>query len=863
MKLVKNLEKGGENTMNTKLKRFLSLLFAVAMLASSLSFSTIAADSTTAIASNPAYTLKGIDGGSLSTSASGKPKVLLFFKYDCYNCQRMLNMFKESNYDFSGVDIIAAEFCNASLEDVKSFYKTYGCSSVKYGYDANSIGFSYVRLLEGGNSIATPLVVYVNKSNEIVYYTKGMNTNIIEDIKGKLGVSLSEKRYAITYNLNGGNNSSSNLSTYAASETITLADPSRKGYTFGGWYSNAGLTNKVTKIPSGSSGDKTFYAKWTANKYTIKYNGNGNTSTGTMKSMSCSYGKTYTLTENTYKKSGYKFKGWNTKADGSGTNYQDAASIKNLTSKSGGTVTLYAQWSKVKYTITYNLNDGTNASSNPSAYYVNTADITLQAATRKGYTFNGWYSDSAYTKKVTTIKKGSTGNKTLYAKWTTNKYTIKFNGNGNTNTGTKMSNISAKYGKSVTLSSNAYKKSGYRFKGWNTKADGSGTSYQDGASVRNLTSKSGGTVTLYAQWSKVKYTITYNLNGGKNNSNNPSSYYITTSTITLQSPTRSGYSFGGWYSDSGFTKKVTTIDKGSTGNKTLYAKWSKKKYTITYKLNGGTANSANPTSYYVTTDTITLQNPTRKGYTFKGWYSDSSYTKKVITINKGSTGNKTLYARWSVSTYYLKFDNNGGHGATIVGNSDGYQYDTCYMLPICNAVRNGYFFVGWNTKADGSGRNYPVDYEQGGSAKNITSVNGKTVTLYANWQKVGSEEQSYAEQVVDLVNKERTAAGLSELAIDEELMAIAQRRADEITEYFSHTRPDGSSSCFSLYNAAGYSYRTAGENIAYGYNSPENVMSGWMNSSGHKANILSGNFTKIGVGCFYYNGRYYWVQNFS
>ncbi len=144
-----------------------------------------------------------------------------------------------------------------------------------------------------------------------------------------------------------------------------------------------------------------------------------------------------------------------------------------------------------------------------------------------------------------------------------------------------------------------------------------------------------------------KYTIQYNLNGGTNNQSNPTSYNVITNTITLKNPTRKGYTFNGWYSDSAYKTKVTQISKGSTGNKTLYAKWTMNKYTIQYNLNGGTNKQSNPKSYNVTTNTITLKNPTRKGYTFNGWYSQSTYKTKVTQIAKGSTGNKTLYAKWT------------------------------------------------------------------------------------------------------------------------------------------------------------------------------------------------------------------------
>ena len=136
---------------------------------------------------------------------------------------------------------------------------------------------------------------------------------------------------------------------------------------------------------------------------------------------------------------------------------------------------------------------------------------------------------------------------------------------------------SRSYGKKYTLPKNTFKKKGYTFTGWNTKADGSGTTYKNKESIKNLTSVDGKTVTLYAQWKKTKYTITYELKGGKNNKNNPKSYYITTKTKTLKNPTRKGYTFKGWYADSKYKKKVTQIKKGSTGNVKLYAKWAKKK----------------------------------------------------------------------------------------------------------------------------------------------------------------------------------------------------------------------------------------------------------------------------------------------
>ena len=122
---------------------------------------------------------------------------------------------------------------------------------------------------------------------------------------------------------------------------------------------------------------------------------------------------------------------------------------------------------------------------------------------------------------------------------------------------------------------------------------------------------------------------------------------------------------------------------------------------------------------------------------------------------------------------------------------------------------------------------------------------------------------SYVQQVIDLVNEERAKAGLSPLTESSSVAQAADIRAKEIATSFSHTRPDGSSFSTAL-QQSGASYRGAGENIAYGQRTPEAVMNSWMNSQGHRANILNENYTTIGVG--YYedaNGTGYWTQLFT
>ena len=126
----------------------------------------------------------------------------------------------------------------------------------------------------------------------------------------------------------------------------------------------------------------------------------------------------------------------------------------------------------------------------------------------------------------------------------------------------------------------------------------------------------------------------------------------------------------------------------------------------------------------------------------------------------------------------------------------------------------------------------------------------------------GTSQGDFASQVVALVNAERAKQGLSALTIDTKVQQAALVRAKESVQSFSHTRPNGSSFSTAL-TEAGVSYRTAGENIAYGQSTPQQVMNAWMNSSGHRANILNANYTTIGVGYTVINGTAYWAQLFT
>ena len=140
----------------------------------------------------------------------------------------------------------------------------------------------------------------------------------------------------------------------------------------------------------------------------------------------------------------------------------------------------------------------------------------------------------------------------------------------------------------------------------------------------------------------------------------------------------------------------------------------------------------------------------------------------------------------------------------------------------------------------------------------VRTDNGKTASCKIT---VSMNTDSYVDEVIRIVNEERADNGLTPLEKREDLCRLADIRAKEIVQSFSHTRPDGRS-CFSIIEDNNIPYYALGENIAMGQTTPEEVMDSWMNSSGHRENILSSDYNGIGVGCYESNGRLYWVQIF-
>lgn len=221
---------------------------------------------------------------------------------------------------------------------------------------------------------------------------------------------------------------------------------------------------------------------------------------------------------------------------------------------------------KPSYTISYDANGGTGAPGSQTKWYGETLTLSTTEPTRTGYTFNGWYTaKSGGSKYGTTYTSNSAA--TLYAQWTPVTYTVSYNANGGSGA---PGNQTKTYGVNLTLSSTKPTRTGYTFSGWNTNNSGTGTNYASGG-----TYSANAAVTLYAKWTEITYSVTYDANGGSGAPGSQTKRYTQNLTLSTTIPTKTDYNFLGWATSRDAT--AATIQPGATYSTnaalTLYAVW--------------------------------------------------------------------------------------------------------------------------------------------------------------------------------------------------------------------------------------------------------------------------------------------------
>ena len=263
-------------------------------------------------------------------------------------------------------------------------------------------------------------------------------------------------QHTISFMTNGGT-SIDPITDKDSTEVSAPTAPTRDGYTFAGWFADEELAQAVS-WPHTIAANVTFYAKWTPNTYTVNYNGNGSDSGSTLSSQH-TYNVTDALAQNGFSKAGYSFAGWNTAADGSGTEYYDQQLVMNLSQADGSSVTLFAQWTPNNYTVAFHSMGGSDV--DPITDVVGTQISEPSQPTRTGYDFAGWYADAQFSQAVAWPYTIGSSNVVFYAKWDlVNEYTVTFDANG----GEGGASVEVRHGEMPVPPT--VRRVGYAFTGW-------------------------------------------------------------------------------------------------------------------------------------------------------------------------------------------------------------------------------------------------------------------------------------------------------------------------------------------------------------------------------------------------------------
>lgn len=405
--------------------------------------------------------------------------------------------------------------------------------------------------------------------------------------------------------------------------------------------------------------------------------------------------------------------------------------------------TVYALWA-VNPTLSYNVNapQGSTAPGTPASRTVpyNTAASDTSGWTTgdtgkiPGYRFDGWNTAPNGGGRYD-FNTPLTDNVTVYAHWIGNGYTVRFAGNGAT--GGNTPDQAFQYNIGQNLHRNGFTRDGYTFTGWK-RADNQ-QAYGDGQWVTNLTTQPNGIVTMVAQWSANEAHIRYNPNppagktAGGNGTPNWDGHTGDTPAIRGNGWTIDGYTFAGWTTnaDGGGTKYAPGASWTANGTLTLYAQWTPGEAGLTYDGNGATGGKTDPQNGVTDQKVNVRQNGfTRDGYTFVRWDTQADCRGKAVNPGDKWTlqGSSTLYACWAGNMQPLTYHGNGATGGNTAAQS-GKTGDE--LTTNANGfTRDGYTFVEWNTKADGTGGHYGKGTN--GVAKWTMLPAGND--LYAIWQ---------------------------------------------------------------------------------------------------------------------------------
>ena len=469
------------------------------------------------------------------------------------------------------------------------------------------------------------------------------------------------KGYAINFAGYGSANLESKFVLYGM-PIGELPTPTRTGYTFNGWKDENGVFYTADTVWLSTS-SLTLTSDFSANQYTITYDGNGGTASIVSQNV---YYLSVVDSLATATKLGFTFTGWNTQADGLG-----ATIVAPYTYETANNVILYAQYTANVHGVSFDKQGGTGGSDGVNAIY-NSSMPAATAPTKTGYTFNGYYSEpnglgtKYYNLDMTSANVwDNDSNTTLYADWVANTYDVVLDMQGGSG-GTV--NILATYASAMPMAT-APTRTGYTFNGYYSMPNGGGTKYyhldMTSANIWNVAENT----TLYANWTANTYTITFDTQGGSGGTVSTTATYDSVMPSAI-APTKVGYTFFGYFtSPNGAGTQIYNEFMVSshvwdiTSNTTLYAFWVPIQYEIVFNTAGGSGGTSSILASYGCAMPMATA-PTKTGYVFLGYYTSTEgagvkyYEADMSSArNWDITSGTTLYAYWRGQYFNINYKN--------------------------------------------------------------------------------------------------------------------------------------------------------------------------------------------------------------
>ena len=544
---------------------------------------------------------------------------------------------------------------------------------------------------------------------------------------------VNTKTYKVTYNANGA------VGTVPATIEVeeggnttvpSCGSLSMKGYDFVGWNTKKDGSGKIYKESQSFKVDSDIilYGQWIIHEYSISYELNEGSYPEDRSNPTTYTIETESFALNNPERDGYEFLGW------SAPENKEPNKTVSIDKGTTGDLLFIAVWRPLNsYSISYDVNGGEGSIGTVLKLEGESVEISSDSVvSRKGYEFVCWNTESDGTGKD--YNPGGLYEEDedlhLYVKWSIVKYSIEYNLNdGKLATGKSNPDEYTVETADIVLENPT--RYGYEFVGWRFKDD------SDALASANFTIRKGttGNLSIVAVWKALDtYTVLYDANGGTGTIETQSKYKGESLTISSgEDLERNGYTFLYWNTKADGTGKDYNPNDfySADADLRLHAKWNVMKYSIQYDLNGGTIqNDVNPNEYTIETDTFTLVNPEgREGYRFLGWKesdSEDETAQENVSIEKGSTGNKSFTAVWKqLKKYTISFDANGADDGSVPVQLVIYEGDS-FEAPSCGSLyKDGYVFYGWNTDSDGSGTLY--------MESELIFTSNNTV-LYAIWR---------------------------------------------------------------------------------------------------------------------------------